>query len=260
MTAWLLPPSNPTLANHEVHIWKADLHCTEVELQHLSTLLAPDEQQRAARFYFEKDRHQYCVARGLLRLILSVYLSEHPSSLQFAYSPYGKPALQSRPHDDPLQFNVSHSHGIALYAVAQQDKVGIDVEYLRADFGWREIVEHYFSEREIQMLSQVPQSQQQQAFFDGWTRKEAYIKARGQGLSIPLKQFDVSLAPGEPAALLHAQEDRDPTQWTIHALHPGENYAGAVAIQGRNPILRYWQTSPQAWDLDLAYRGQQQSR
>jgi 4'-phosphopantetheinyl transferase len=244
MTTWLLPPPNLTLTNHEIHVWRAVLDCESAELQQLFALLAPEEQQKAARFHFEKDRNHYGAARGLLRLILSSYLSEDPQNLRFTYNLYGKPALDS----GLLQFNVSHSHGMALYAVAQRCQVGIDLEYMRTDFRWRQIVEQYFSAQECKALLQLPESQQCQAFFDGWTRKEAYIKAKGQGLSIPLNQFDVSLSPAEPAALLCTRWDpQEAAQWTLHALTPGEGYAGAIAIQSRDSQLsqlHYWQASP----------------
>lgn len=250
MTLWLPPPSALTLSNREVHVWRADLGGSEAEIQTVSALLAPDERQKGARFYFEKDRHQYCATRGLLRLILSRYLSKPPGSLQFTHSPYGKPFLLVQASDhDLLQFNVSHSHEIALIAVARHE-VGIDVEYRRAEFGWQEIVSRYFSENEVQMLAQVPQQQQNQAFYEGWTRKEAYIKARGQGLSISLNQFDVSLAPDVPAALLRTADDQDPIQWTIQALELGEAYAGAVAVPLRYPIFQYWCTSLSSWMLE----------
>jgi 4'-phosphopantetheinyl transferase len=245
MTSWLLPPSNLTLTDHEIHIWKANLNDARTHLQELFALLAPDEQAKAARFHFEKDRSHYGAARGLLRLILSSYLSEDPKKLQFTYNSYGKPALNSDLHE-PLQFNVSHSHGLALYAVARYCNVGIDLEYMRTDFGWRQIVEQYFSAQELRTLTQLPEAQQCRAFFDGWTRKEAYIKAKGQGLSIPLNQFDVSLSPTEPAALLQTQWDlQEAAQWTIHTLNLDESYVGAIAIQDRTPTLRFWHGTPQ---------------
>lgn len=244
MTCWRLPPSNLTLTDDEAHVWRAELDCENADLQQLFALLTPDEQQKAARFHFEKDRNHYAVARGLLRLILGSYLSEDPKNLRFAYNSYGKPALDS----DSLQFNLSHSHGLALYAVARYHPVGIDLEYMRTDFGWRQIVEQYFSAQEFSTLIQLPEAQQCKAFFDGWTRKEAFIKAKGKGLSIPLNQFDVSLSPTEPVALLRTQWNPDEAaQWSIYALNPGENYAGALATQGRDSQLRYWQASPQLW-------------
>jgi 4'-phosphopantetheinyl transferase len=244
MTSWLSPPSNLTLTDNEIHVWRADLDSERADLQLLFALLTPDEQQKAVRFRFEKDRNHYGAARGILRSILSSYLSEDPKNLRFTYNPYGKPALDS----DLLQFNVSHSHGMALYAVAQHYPVGIDLEYMRTDFGWQQIVEQYFSAQEFDALLQLPEGQQCKAFFDGWTRKEAYIKAKGQGLSIPLNQFDVSLSPSEPAVLLRTQWDsQEAAQWALHDLNPGEDYAGAIAIHGRDLQLRYWQVSSQLW-------------
>jgi 4'-phosphopantetheinyl transferase len=243
MTLWRSPSLPLTLTDNEIHVWKAELNC-DTDLQQLFALLTPDEQQKAARFHFEKDRNHYGAARGLLRLILSSYLAEDPKALRFTYSSHGKPALDS----DLLQFNVSHSHGLALYAVARHYPVGIDLEYMRSDFGWRQIVAQFFSTQELKALTQLPESQQCRAFFDGWTRKEAYIKAKGQGLSIPLNQFDVSLCPNEPAALLQTQWDpQEAARWTLYALNPGEDYAGAIAIQGHNLQLHYWQASLQVW-------------
>jgi 4'-phosphopantetheinyl transferase len=240
-------PSDLTLENDEVHVWQADLGLGAAELDRLQWLLAPDEQARATKFHFEKDRNHYTAARGLLRLILGLYLSKRPESIQFLYSAYGKPSL-SLSYDDLLEFNVSHSQGLALYAVSRCAPVGIDVEFIRPDLKWREIVEHYFSPFEVNALFQLPEEQQQQAFFRCWTRKEAYIKAKGQGLSIPLNQFDVSLAPNEPAALLRTPESQEASRWSLLDVSPCEPFAGALAICSRNPQVKYWQV-PQGWVL-----------
>ena len=245
MVQWLLPPPNLTLENSEVHVWQAELELDAASLNQLQMLLAPDEQCRAAKFRFKRDRNSYTAARGLLRLILSVYLNERPESIQLTYSTYGKPALHPG-YDELLEFNVSHSQGIALYAVSRCAPVGIDIEYIRPDLRWREIVEHSFSALEVKTLFQLPDVQQQRAFFQCWTRKEAYIKAKGQGLSIPLNQFDVSLAPHEPVALLRTSDPQEASQWSLLDLSPREHFAGALAIRSRNPRLQYWQV-PQGW-------------
>jgi 4'-phosphopantetheinyl transferase len=252
MNHWLLPPASLSLAGNEVHIWKASLlwNCT----QPLYALLAPDEQTKAERFHFDRDRSSYIVGRGLLRLILSVYLSVDPKDLTFEYNRYGKPRLASDLTLDDrkeLQFNVSHSHTLALYAIAWNTSVGVDLEYLRPELDWRQIAEHYFSPREVAALAQVSETQQCRAFFDCWTRKEAYIKAKGQGLSIPLDQFDVSLKPGEPAALIEVRNhSQEVSRWTIRELRPDAAYAAAIAMEGEVRQLCYWQASPQLWLLD----------
>ena len=242
---WFPPPLDLTLENDEVHVWQADLGLGLDDLDRLQLLLAPDERHRAAKFHFERDRNRYAAARGLLRLILSTYLRERPESIQLTYSAYGKPFLHLR-YDDRIEFNVSHSQGLALYAVSCCAPVGIDVESIRPDLQWREIAERYFSALEVKTLFQLPEVQQQQAFFNCWTRKEAYIKAEGQGLSIPLNQFDVSVAPDEPVALLRTSESSEASQWSLHDLSPREHFVGALAIRSRTHRLKYWQV-PQGW-------------
>ena len=175
---------------------------TQSQIQSFLHTLAADEQARAERFHFERDREHFIVARGVLRAILGRYLNRAPERLSFCYGAHGKPALAGEAGADAIRFNVSHSHGVALYAVTRGREVGIDLERIRFDLAVLEIAERFFSRREVATLRTLPTEAQRQAFFRCWTRKEAYIKARGEGLSLPLDQFDVSLAPGEPAALL----------------------------------------------------------
>lgn len=170
-------------------------------------VLSADERERAARFHFLKDREHFIAARGLLRLLLSRYLDLPPQQLSFSYSPYGKPALAGERDCTSLRFNVSHSHGVALYAFTLEREVGVDVEYIRQDVVGESIAEHFFSAQEVTSLRALPAGVQPQAFFNCWTRKEAFIKARGEGLSFPLDQFDVSLVPGEATALISTRND-----------------------------------------------------
>ena len=183
------------------------LDLREPAVQHLWQLLAPDEQARAERFIFHKDRTHFVVARGLLRVLLGRYLQRHPQHLHFCYGPHGKPELAPDMGDDTLCFNVSHAHGLALYAVTRQRDLGVDVEHVRPGFAEEHIAERFFSPREVAVLRALPVALQSTAFFACWTRKEAFIKARGDGLSLPLDQFDVAFAPGEPAALLYTAWD-----------------------------------------------------
>jgi 4'-phosphopantetheinyl transferase len=226
----------------EVHVWRATLDQTPTQIQSFLHNLAADEQARAERFYFEKDREHFIVARGVLRAILGCYLNRVPEGLSFCYSSHGKPALARESDGYAIRFSVSHSHGVALYAVTRGREVGIDVERIRSDLEVAEVAERFFSRREVAMLRTLPTEAQRQAFFRCWTRKEAYIKARGEGLSLPLDQFDVSLAPGEPAALLATQQDpSEASRWFLQELTPGPGYEAALAVEGHGWRLTCWQ-------------------
>jgi 4'-phosphopantetheinyl transferase len=245
MQMWVNPPTDTPLADGEVHLWRASLVQTPDALRRFHATLAPDESAKAARFHFQRDRDHYIAARGLLRHLLGRYLARPPQSLQFSYGAYGKPSLDGAPGAEDLRFNLSHSHELALYAFARGRDLGVDVEHLRADLAGDDIAERFFSTREISMLRTLPAGARTQAFFNCWTRKEAYIKARGEGLSHPLDQFDVSLIPGEPAALLGTRLDpSELARWSLHALDAGEGYAAAVVIQGTDYALRLWQWPP----------------
>ena len=143
---------------------------------------------------------------------------------------------------DAIRFNLSHSHGKALYAVSRGREIGVDLEFIRGDLEAEQIAERFFSHSEIETLRALPLSLRKHAFFLCWTRKEAYIKARGEGLSLPLDQFDVSLIPGEPAALLSTQSDSDEAlRWSLRNLTPASGYAAALATEGRDWTLSCWQ-------------------
>jgi len=239
---WRSPPETLVLGCDEVHVWRAALDQTPSQIQSFLHNLAADEQARAERFYFERDRQHFIIARGVLRAILGGYLNRAPERLSFCYNSHGKPALAGESGVDAIRFSVSHSHGVALYAVTRGREVGIDLERIRLDLAVAEIAERFFSRREVAMLRTLPTAEQREAFFRCWTRKEAYIKARGEGLSLPLDQFDVSLAPGEPAAVLGTQ--RDPSEascWSLQELSPAPGYAAAFAVEGHGWRPACWQ-------------------
>ncbi len=230
---WRAPPATLVLGSDEVHVWRATLDQTPSRVQSFLRSLASDEHARAERFYFERDREHFIVARGVLRAILGGYLNRASEGLSFCYSSYGKPALAGESGGNAIRFSVSHSRGVALYAVTRGREVGIDLERIRSDLAIAEIAGRFFSPREIAMLRTLPSEAQNQAFFRCWTRKEAYIKARGEGLSLPLDQFDVSLAPGEPAALLGNQRDpSEASRWSIRELTPAPGHVAALAVAG----------------------------
>jgi 4'-phosphopantetheinyl transferase len=241
---WRPAPAELTPSSAEVHVWRTALNPAASCVERLRCHLSADELQRAARFHFPRDRRRFTVARGVLRDILARYLRVPASELAFRYSAYGKPTLADGFDDGTLRFNVSHSHERALFAVTCGREVGVDIEFLGREIRGEEIAKRFFSAGECATLRALPQEVKQQAFFNCWTRKEAYIKAHGEGLSLPLDQFDVSLAPGEPAALLATRSDpQDASRWSMQALSPGEGYVAALAVEGLGWQLTCWQWS-----------------
>lgn len=251
---WIRPPAHLTLPPNEIHVWRASLDGTASQRDALYTTLADDERQRAARFHADRDRDHYIIARGVLRTLLGAYLHRHPNHLHFVYNTYGKPALSAHYEPTALQFNLSHSGHLALYAFAHSRALGIDIELIRPEFARDQIAEQFFSRQENTSLQALPRAQHTIGFFNCWTRKEAYVKARGQGLSLPLDQFDVSLTPGEPAALLQTRDiPTETTRWSLRELQPGPNYIAALAVEGPPTWqLLTWQWPDSATSLTLS--------
>jgi 4'-phosphopantetheinyl transferase len=239
---WHMSPAHVALDRNEVHVWKSSLEATHAVVEHLTHVLSPDEYYRASSFHFEKDRRHWIVAHGILRFLLGGYLGVEAHELQFITNDYGKPALVQPPHEARLHFNLSHSGEIALYAFAYERQVGIDVEHMKESLDYEELATHFFSTYECTVLHALPASLREEAFYTCWTRKEAYIKARGIGLSQPLDEFDVSLTPSEPAALLADRRDPEaPGRWSLHTLAPEDRYAGVLAVEGSGWQLRCWE-------------------
>src|SRR5713226_6042204 len=168
-TLWSTPPDPLVLEREEVHVWRAMLDLPPSRVQALEQTLAPDEGTRAQKYLFQKDRRHFIVARGLLRAILARYLARDAAALRFTYNAYGKPALVVEAVDDSLSFNMTHSHGMALYAITRSWAVGIDLEWINKDIESEQIAGRFFSPYEITMLQSVPRELQPQAFFDCWT-------------------------------------------------------------------------------------------
>lgn len=239
--SWRLSPPALALDDSDVHVWRIPLNQPEERVRELKQLLAPDESARAARFHFERDRTHYIVARGALRTLLARYLKTSPFAIRFDYSHYGKPSLAAQFSASQIRFNLSHSHELALCAFTRGREIGVDIEYMRPDMAGDEIARSFFSQVECSTLSRLPVEQRTEGFFNCWTRKEAYIKARGEGLSFPLDKFSVSLAPGETAIMLNVFDNpQETSRWSLHRLLPGQGYAAALAIEGENTHLRCW--------------------
>ena len=239
---WFPPPIKLTLAEDEVHVWRAALDLPSAQVQYLREILTADELSRADRFHFEKGQRHFIVGRGILRTILGRYLSVAPGHLRFCYNHHGKPFLTSEFDHHKLNFNLSHSNGLALYAIARGREIGIDLERIRTNFEYEKIAERFFSPREVATLHTIPAEIKAEAFFNCWTRKEAYIKAQGEGLSLPLHSFDVSYTPGEPARLLATRDDpQEASRWALQELMPGDGYVGALAVKGCDWRHKCWQ-------------------
>lgn len=234
----------PDLHPHALHVWRISLDQPTSLRDGLQHALSADERERAGRFVFAKDRERFVVARVALRDILSRYLQMAAGDIRFEYSEFGKPGL-ARLHQSNLQFNLSHSNGVALLALTLTRRLGIDVEFLRPVNDFEQIARRFFSANESATLFRLPAAQRPLAFLTCWTRKEAYIKAIGEGLSHPLEHFDVSLAPDQPAALLATRPDpAEAARWSLHGLAAGAGYVAALAAEGRDHQLFCWQWQP----------------
>jgi 4'-phosphopantetheinyl transferase len=232
------------LPEDEVHLWRGDLETIRGGETRWRELLSADELARAARFHFERDRQRFIAARALLRTILASYLTADARALRFSYSKKEKPSL-APPHDGSgVNFNISHSGGIALLAFARRREVGVDVEQIRRDSDLQAIARRFFSANEQTQLARLTDDERVDAFFRCWTRKEAYIKATGDGLSLPLSQFDVSLAPGDENALLATRpETSEAARWLLREVPSGPGYAAAICVRGQDWKLRDWSKS-----------------
>jgi 4'-phosphopantetheinyl transferase len=232
---WVSPVETPELPDDEVHIWRASLEIGSAAKQRFESQLADDEGIRAERFIFDRDRSRFIAARGVLRDVLGRYLRRPPHTIDFVYGPRGKPALANGGLRHPICFNLSHSHGLAVIGITREREIGIDMELIRPEISGEDIAKRYFSAGEVNELNKLPPELRAEGFFHCWTRKEAYVKARGDGLSIPLDSFDVSLTPGLPAVLNSA----DRSQWNLRSFAPAPDYVGAIIAEGSCWQLRF---------------------
>jgi 4'-phosphopantetheinyl transferase len=235
--AWELPPRELGLENNEVHLW---LITVPTELDFLPSYrlcLTGEERTRADRFHFPQDRARFTLGRGALRKLLMRYSATTEISL--AANEYGKPHL-TQPASS-LQFNVAHSGDLVLLGFSRGRPIGVDIERLRPDFATTDVAQRFFAPDEAAVLAALPRPDRVDGFFNCWTRKEAYIKARGLGLSLPLHSFSVAFASGAPAGLTRVADDpAAPQRWTIMDLQTSQDYAAAAAFEGRNCAVTQW--------------------
>jgi 4'-phosphopantetheinyl transferase len=236
---WEAPPEPLLLPSDEVHVWRLPLDEKTDHVERLLDTLAPDEVERANGFYFPKDRERFVIAHGMTRAILSDYLKVMPNELRFRYGPFGKPTLEGSTNKSDLRFNLSHSASLALLAVTRARELGVDLEYQEPKIASEDIAKRFFSGTEVKSLISLPKEMQTDGFFKCWTRKEAYIKAIGEGLSFPLDQFSVSVLPSELPGLLEVVGNpMERTKWAFWDLAVSSRYAAALVIEGSNVRLR----------------------
>lgn len=234
MEKWHSHSDAAPLESGQVHLWRVPLERPPETVGDLQRCLAPDELARAARFRFARDARRYIVTRAILRTLLGRALSLNAADVCLQYSDEGKPALDAS-HQSDLQFNVAHSHELALVALTRGAALGVDLEYRRKLEDARRFAQRFFSAQEVAALSAAPAAQQPAFFFRIWTRKEAFIKATGKGLSQPLGAFSVMDAGGRP--LPHVQLDGVTTAWRMWDLSPADDYAAALVVWAESSPL-----------------------
>ena len=257
-TLFTPPPLDLDLVTNEIHVWCASLDQAVSRLHRLRQTLSMDERMRAERFRFEQDRTRFIVSRGILRTILGRYLNVEPGRLQFCYGKNGKPMLADTFGKRTIFFNMSDSEGIALYAFSRDGEIGVDIEKICDNPERDQIADQICSVRESAVFRALPETMKKEAFFNCWTRKEAFVKAIGDGLCSPLDKFDVSIVPGESARLLRIEGDsKGASRWSIQDLKPAYGFAAAFAIGRRSWQLRCWRWGsrlPGLQDSTSAYR------
>jgi 4'-phosphopantetheinyl transferase len=229
---WRLAPTCPPLRTDAVHVWRIDIS-QSVDAGPYRAVLAPDEQAKARRFRLPELEAAYVVAHGAMRSIIAAYERVHPDALRFGTTESGKPTLLSSTTSGRLEFSLSHSGDLALLAVTRDRAVGIDIEQWNADLDHFHVAERCFSPAELHALRSLAGNRERvvEGFYSAWSRKEAYLKATGQGVSHGLDHFDVSLGSSEPAALIADRLDSSaPSRWKMFALTAGARYSAALAV------------------------------
>jgi 4'-phosphopantetheinyl transferase len=246
----MLWPETPVLVDiprTETHIFAAQLD-DSLASDFARASLSRDEKDRANRFHRKIHKTRFIAGRSLIRLVLGRYLGVQPATLRFIYSREGKPALDPSFTRSDLRFNLAHSEDLALLAVTRSGEIGVDVEHIRPIPDAAALVARFFSSRESHSFNQLPEDVRPAAFFNLWTRKEAWLKATGEGIAHSLNQVEVSFLPHEPARLLSLPSSRqNAAHWTLRELHPARGVAAAFAVASFPIQLRCfsWPTQPE---------------
>jgi 4'-phosphopantetheinyl transferase len=229
------------LSEDEVQIWRLDLETLAGAEERWQKILSVDEQARAKRFVPVKVRQQFVATHGMLRILLAGYLGSEARSLIFQHSARGKPSLGPPHSNSRVSFNIAHSGAVALLAFGRGREIGVDVEQVRRNLDVEAIARRFFSLAEQEQLAAFSAEDKYEAFFRCWTRKEAYIKAKGEGLALPLDQFDVCVAAGADNALLATRPDSsEAARWSLRDITAGPGYVGALCVVGHDFRVRGW--------------------
>jgi 4'-phosphopantetheinyl transferase len=229
----LLDPQCDEIPDREIHAWTVNLHCSEPSIDRFREFLSEDEIERAGRFRFDLHRNRFVRCRGSLRVILSKYLRCAPGKIHFGYGPNGKPSV------DGLQFNVAHSGDVAVIAVSHNSQLGVDIEAVRWLEDFDELVARFFCPRESQLFARLPNALKPTAFFNLWTRKEALLKATGEGIAYSLNRVDVTFLPDEPPCVLSMPREDSCRDWNLKEILPAPGFIGAVATNN-TATMRYF--------------------
>ena len=247
---WFSPPANLALTSDEVHLWRASLDLPASVIDGMARVLSDDERARAGRIALDQARERFVAGRHILRTILGRYLGLTAERVELTYGPQGKPELVPDLACGCLAFSLTHSRNLALVAVASGRAVGVDVEFLRPVPDVAGLVARVFSAREQAEYCDLPPGRRLEAFYRGWTAKEAWLKARSTGLTWPPNWFSVSLAVDAPLRLLEVAGDPEaPDRWVLASFTAGPGFLGALAVDGRDlrlASLNYSLESPQA--------------
>ena len=240
---WRIPPDDLELEAGDVHVWRLPLAPVDSGIvDAYRALLDPEERQRADRFLFERHRNRFTVCRGALRILLSRYLSDSAGAVRFAYEPHGKPTLQSPSVEDSICFNLAHSRDLALLAFSRGQALGIDIEYQRPMPRAEALARRFFSKDESDAIQALEPHLRQAAFYRCWTRKEAFIKATGDGFSFPLDRFSVTLAADEPVRLTAVTGAPEAlVAWSMTGFAPSAGYQGALVVRGGIRGIYWWE-------------------
>ncbi|MCP4050856.1 MAG: 4'-phosphopantetheinyl transferase superfamily protein, partial [bacterium] len=226
------------IPDNTVHIWSCRLTQHQKVLDKLNLTLSDDERKKADRFHFKHHKNGYIVCRGVLRKLLSIYLDTDPGKILFKYNKYGKPEYKAEKHSDKIYFNISHSKNICILGFSKKIQTGVDIEYVRTISSIDKIAERFFSKKEYNDFKSA--KNKKTAFFSCWTRKEAFIKAMGNGLYHPLHSFDVTLLANKPAKILSIDNCPDTaSEWTLYDLPYFHKYKAAVVVKAVNTNLIY---------------------
>lgn len=245
METWQPSSDDISLGTDEIHVWRASVDAVgEAQFLALKEHLTSDEIERARRYRFDRDRRRFVVRRGLLRNLLADYVETVPRSIRFDHNPFGKPYVVEGPNRQPPRFNVSHSVGLALFAFSPNHELGVDIERAKPLADQESVSQRFFAPSEIETMRVLPEHMQLGAFYRCWTRKEAFIKGVGKGLSIPLDSFEVSLDEAS-AELVRMDSSLEGSRiWSLYPLIPGSGFTGALAVKGEVSKIKLFDVDP----------------